>query len=822
MTLRSTSEIKILDLLCEGPIGGFATPITPKGQHKSILLNDNPAEIKNSEFEDGQVEFIQKIGNLGQGLKGEFLNAKNTEIITINEEIGTNYSETLKADNTVESRDYGGGQIVKKIQLTSTDLKIIRINFTIPALFSTAMEGIASGQLFSAKINIVVKIKGKGQAFTHALTKTIHGVTTTNYQFQEEIELIDSETDEQPFGAPPYSIKIIKNTTKNEKKDRGGELDYDIRKEDLVKLPTQTPFGGKRANRLICSSFELIAPAKPQVSGMALVGLTLSSEDFPQLPTRQYLIKGKKVRIFSNATSDPDTGRLTFDGEFDGNFLQSVIEQDDGEVIEEDQLVWTTCPVCIFIDMLTNSRYGAGDFVSTENISLVDLYPLAQYCNELVDIPDDSSADPNAITQEPRFAMNTIIGNQTSAYKLLQNMASVFRGMTYWASNTVNLGADHGNLGGEDAPDIDPVHLYNNSNVIEGVFSYSGTSVKTRSTKLRINYNDPKNDYKIDQVIIEDQSLIDKFGVQEKEIVAFGCTSKYQAQRMGQYMLRSEELDAEIVTFSTGLDGLFVLPGQVFAVSDLMRAGQRVGGRVSSATSTVITTDQTVALPAGDNKKLSCILSDGTLSTKNISSTSGTTITVSSAFDPVPLAQSVYVISTDNVQKQKFRCIDIKDNNNGTYTITGVQHNDSIYKLADNTTGDTKLELDERDISTFNENPQKPTDLVVTFSFVKVNNNTVNRALFQWSRGTNGASTKFNIRLDINGKSEASIDNFNQTTFEKDNLPEGATYTFQVEAVSIFNKLSGPVSKEGEVPSVTVNVSDGTVITEAEVPPDPE
>lgn len=204
--------------------------------------------------------------------------------------------------------------------------------------------------------------------------------------------------------------------------------------------------------------------------------------------------------------------------------------------------------------------------------------------------------------------------------------------------------------------------------------------------------------------------------MQEKEIVAFGCTSKHQAKRMGQYMLKTEELDAEIVTFSTGLDGLFVLPSQVFAIADLMRAGQRTGGRVSSATTTVITTDQTVALPAGDNKKLSCILSDGTLETKDISSSSGTTITVSSAFTSAPLAQSVYVISTDNVQKQKFRCIDIKDNNNGTYTITGVQHNDSIYDAADDTTGKpTDLEVDNRSITTFDETPQKPVDGVVTF-----------------------------------------------------------------------------------------------------------
>ena len=807
MTLRSTSTIRVLDLLCEGPIEGFAEAITDDGKQESILLNENAATVQGSKFEKGQVEVMQRFGTPGQTLGDEFLETKNTEVVTINEEIGENYREDLTVQNTVAKKHYGRGNIVKKIQTTATDLSVIRINFTIPALFSQAMEGIASGQLFSAKINYVIQIKGKGTSFQTPDNgaDTIHGVATTNYQFQVEIGMLKANG-EPAFGGPPYTIKIIKDTK--------AENDYDIRAKDLNKLPKNTPFGGKRANRLICSSFELITSAKAAVSNMALVGLKFSSEAFPQLPTRSYLIKGKKVRIFSNATAQDD-GRLTFDGEFDGNFLQSV----DADGNENDALVWTTCPVCIFIDMLTNTTFGAGDFVSTENISLVDLYPLARYCNQLVDIPDDSSADATATTQEPRFAMNTIIGNQTSAYKLLQNMASVFRGMTYWASNTVNVGADHGNL---DGTDIDPVHMYNNSNVIEGVFSYSGTSVKTRSTKLRINYNDPTNNYKIDQVIVEDQSLIDKFGVQEKEIVAFGCTSKYQAQRMGQYMLRSEELDAEIVTFSTGLDGLFVLPGQIFAVSDLMRAGQRVGGRVSSATTTVITTDQTVALPAGDNPKLSCILSDGTLETKGISSSSSTTITVSSAFTSAPLAQSVYVISTDNVQKQKFRCIDIKDNNNGTYTITGVQHNDSIYSAADDTTGTTKLEQDDRSISTFDEAPQKPIDLAVTHSEVKVNNNTVNRALFQWSRGTNGASTRFNIRLDVNGKSEVSIDNFDQTTFEHDNMQEGLTFLFKVKAVGLFGKESDFVEVEGEVPSVTTSSSTGTVVIEPEVPPDPE
>ena len=799
MALRSTSTIKIVDLLCEGPIEGFAKPLNEDKLSPSIFLNDNPAIISGQQsFDLGKVSAVLKVGTKGQNLPAEFNGAIKTENISIDEEIGTNYSETLTANNTVKSRDYGGGKILKTITTTSNPQKL-EIFFTIPALFSQAMEGIANGQLFSAKINYVVKIKGKGlSSFITAAQDTIHGISTTNYQFSEEIELVDEDGD-QKYGTSPYIIRIEKKTKQ--------ENDYDIKKTDLNKLPENTPFEGKRANRLICTAFAIKNITNTNISNMACVGLKFSSEAFPQLPKRSYLIKGKKVRIFSNAIPRDD-GSLKFVGEFDGNFLQD--EDEDGNT--HDVLTYTTCPVCIFIDMLTNSTYGAGDFINTENVSLVDLYPLARYCNQLVDIPDDSSDDVNATTQEPRFAINTVIGNQISAYKVLQNIASVFRGMTYWASNTVNVGADHGNL---DGSDIDPVHLYNNSSVIDGVFSYSGTSVKTRSTKIRVNFNDPNNNFKIDQVVIEDESLTAKFGVQEKEIVAFGCTSKYQAQRMGQYILKSEELDAEIVTFSTGLDGLFVLPSQVFAVADLMRAGQRTGGRVSSATTTVITTDQTVQLPSGNNKKLSCILSDGTLETRDISDNSGTTITVSSAFTSAPLAQSVYVISTDSVQTQKFRCINITDNNNGTYTITGVQHNDSIYNIADNTIGDTKLELDERDISTFDERPRKPTDLVVSFTEIIVNNNTVNRALFQWSRGTNGPAIKFDIELDVNGKTQVSLENYKQTTFEIDNLKLGEIFTFRVKAVGL---VSDPIKKSD------FTVLGPTEVTNAltELPPDPE
>ena len=346
-----------------------------------------------------------------------FGKALETEIITINKEIGSNYSETLTSKNTVKSRDYGKGQIIQKI--TDKEATKIQIIFTIPSLFSQALEGVTNGQLFSAKINYEVFIKGKGTGYVKKFKEEIKGISTTNYQIKT------SPISLKKF-KPPYNIKIKKITN--------GEDDFEVKKTDLVQLPKNTPFGNKRGNRLVCTSINLITPNEEKFTNMAYVGAKFSSEHFPTLPTRSYLIKGKKVKIFSNAVVRND-GSLNFENEvaFDGTFQAGRF--------------WTTCPVCIFIDMLTNKTYGAGNFVSLKNISLVDLYPLARYCNQLVNTPDG---------KEPRFAINTVIASQTSAYKLLQTLASTFRGMTFWASNTVNVTADHGNL---DKSDIDPVHV---------------------------------------------------------------------------------------------------------------------------------------------------------------------------------------------------------------------------------------------------------------------------------------------------------------------------------------------------------------------------
>ena len=660
MALNSTSTIKIIDLLCEGEIEAIV------GGKKGIFLDETPVQTGNvNNYSDEHFSFDFRTGTKNQSQLSDYQKGGASNLTNFSEEIGSNYSETKNAKNLVTSRNYGSGKTVK--QITDEQTTSVEFLFTIPALFCTAMEGIARGQLFNAKTRIKIFLKEAGTAFNEVYDRSFTGISTSDYQFKTPRIQLD--------GQPPYLFKIVKVTDK--------EKDYEVKKSDFEDLDPNTPLENTRANRVILTSMIERQDFKSRYPFTACVGLSLSTEAFGSLPTRSYLVKGTKVKIPHNAVVRND-GSLRFVGSFNGSL--------------KDGVHWTTCPVCIFFDMLTNDKHGAGDFVTASNISWVDLYPLAQYANQRVNTPDGL---------EPRFAINTVIAAQNDAYKVLQNLASTFRGMTYWAANTVNVGADHGNL---DGSDVDPVHLYNNSNVIDGIFNYSGTSLKTRSTSIRVRYNDPDNLYKPNVVVVEDYDLITKYGYQVKDLVAFGCSSKYLAQRLGTWMLKSEELDADIVVFQTGLDGLAVLPSQVFAVADEMRQGVQRAGRIASgATTTSIVLDKDLSSVLSSDPTsftLNCTLPDGSVESKTIKTVSTTTVTVKNAFSSAPQSQSVYTVTSSSLQHQKFRCIDVIDNNDGTYTIEGVQFNDSIYDAADKNT-----DLVLTDITAFDSTPQPPTNL---------------------------------------------------------------------------------------------------------------
>lgn len=725
MALNSTSTIKIIDLLCEGPIAGLV------GTTEGVFLDETPITTDGSRnFLGEDVSYDFKPGGRTQTKLEQGRNGTST-VTDINTQIGENYSETLNENDQVTDRDYGKGRVIR--QITDTDVESFEIIFTIPRLYSTAQEGLARGQLFNGKVRIKVDVQPRGGSYRNVYDRTITGIATSDYQTKTpRINLP---------GTGPWNIRCRKLDL--------GEDHFEVKFANFEEVEQNIPLASGRGNQIFWTALIEVQSLRTAYPFCAVAGLSLSTRQFNSLPTRAYKIRGRIVDIPSNAQVRAD-GSLTFNGAFDGSLKKA----------------WTTCPVACWHDMLTNTRYGSGDFVTSENISWVDLYPLAQYANQLVTTPDGN--------QEARFACNTVISNQAEAFNVLQDLASIFRGMLYWQTNTIHATADHGNL---DGTDLSPVHLYTNSNVISGAFEYSGTSLKTRSTSIRVRYNDPENFYRSNYVVVEDAALITKYGYQLKEIVAMGATSKWQAQRLGRWMLASEELDGETVTFATGLQGAVVTPGQIFAVADEMRQGARLAGRVASSTTTSITTDQNITLPGGSSHKITVTLADGTVESRTISTTANQVVNVSTAFTSAPLQQSIWSITSTTVEHQKFRCLSVSDNGDGQYSIVGVQHNDSIYATAD-----TGQDLTFQDVTTFDDAPRQPTGLTIATRQVRQNNNVINELTASWTRRTDAASIQYEIRYKIgdgNFISEFSTDN--RITIP--NLQVGAVVTLQIRSI---------------------------------------
>ena len=770
MALNSTSTVRLVDLLCEGPIEGF------DAINEQVFLDETPIFTGNDpNFPTEDVDVDYRLGGRRQTRLPQAGNATTT-VTGVALEVGENYSETVNENDEVTARDYGPGIVTR--QITDSEVNSVQLLFTIPRLFSTAQEGLAKGQLFNADLRIRVSVQAQGSAYNVVFDKTITGIALTDYQIKTPV--IELPRDAKGEGYP-WNIKVEKVNL--------GEGHFEVKFANFEEVPANTPLAIGRANQLIWSSIIERQEIRSAYPYTACVGLELNTRQFSSLPKRAYLVKGRLVQIPHNAAVRDDgsldlTQGVTFNG--------------------STRLSWTTCPVCVFADMVLNDRYGCGDFVSTSNISYTDLYPLIQYANQLVTNQDG--------TTEPRFACNVVIGDQAAAYNVLQDLASVFRGMSYWSSNTVQLAADHGNL---DGSAVDPVHLYTNSNVIEGVFSYTGSSLKTRSTSIRVRYNDPDNFYKPNFVIVEDAALITKYGYQVREIVAFGCTSRNQAYRLGRWMMASEELDGETITFSTGLQGAIVLPGQVFAVADEMRQGARIAGRCSAATTTTVTADITVTLPGGSSHTLTATLPDGTVETKTISSVIGSVITVSSAFSAAPLAQSIWSIQSSTVAHQKFRCVSVADGGDGTFAIVGVQHNDSIYDTADNADA-----LEYQPVTTFNKIPTAPSGLTFETKEVRRNNNVVNDVFMGFKHDDDGNIFGYEVRYKIDDGNYTTV-NLTTNDFVVEGVEPGSLLTFEIRSIGRDDTFQKSAWTTGTFVVPKEDQSSGGGTTTTELPPDP-
>ncbi|EOY7099602.1 phage tail protein [Enterobacter hormaechei] len=422
-----------------------------------------------------------------------------------------------------------------------------------------------------------------------------------------------------------------------------------------------------------------IIDAKLRYVNTALLYVEFDAKQFPNgIPQVVCNPKGRIIRVPD--TYDPET--RTYSGTWEGVF----------------KWAWTDNPAWIYYDIILNERFGLGQRIDATQIDKWELYRIAQYCDQQV--PDGKGGSGT----EPRFRCNVYIQDRNDAWTVLRDLAGIFRGMTYWGDNKMYVLADMPR---------DVWHIYNHASVVEGKFTFADPSETTRNTAALVNWSDPANHYKDTPEPVYDNDLAMRFDYRQLEMTAIGCTRQSEANRRGRWALLTNGI-GEVVTFSTGMD---VPPvGEVIGVAANELAGRTIGGRVSAVNGRNITLDRAADVKAGNRLFLN--LPSGTAQARTVQAVNGNTVTVTTPYSETPEAECNWGVDSDDLFIALFRVTGTRDNNDGTFEVTGTTYNPDIYSAVD-----TGARLDERPVSVIPPGVQAPPGNIVVDSYSTVNQN---------------------------------------------------------------------------------------------------
>jgi len=560
-----------------------------------------------------------------------------------------------------------------------------------------------------------------------------------------------------------------------------GSAPWDVRMRRITADSSATNL----VNKTWFDSYTEIIDAKLTYPNSALVALEVDASQFRSIPSRGYDIYGIKVRIPSNY--NPTTRAYT--GLWDGTF----------------SIAWTDNPAWCFYDLLTNERYGLGSFIDQAQVDKWSLYDIARYCDELV--PDGFGGT------EPRFTCNLFLQTREEAYKVIANFASIFAGITFWSAGSITASADKPS---------DPSMIFTPANVIEGAFNYSGSSLKARHTVALVTWNDPSDAYRQKIEYVQDDEGVAKYGIVETEVTAFGCTSRGQAHRLGRRILLTELLASETVGFKCGLDGTYCAPGEVIGTIDPVRSGVRFGGRVMSATDTVITIDAPVTLDALKSYTLYCVMPDGSLENRDVVSVTGSVsaLTVSAPFSSAPQPDGMWVLSASELVMEQWRILGIVESEPGILEISALAHRPDKYDAIDN-----NLVLEPLKTSSLSTVPASVTGITLSESLYLTGTEVKSRALIGWDH-LDGLRWTVEWRVGEGNWFSYSVD---VAQFQIDDTTPGI-YEIRIYAVnalgrrgpapSNFLEILGKTAPPSDVSGFTVIKSNGLALPAWDLSPD--
>ncbi|WP_142966592.1 host specificity protein J [Enterobacter cloacae] len=503
----------------------------------------------------------------------------------------------------------------------------------------------------------------------------------------------------------------------------------------------------KIGDTMMLQSFTEVIDAKLRYPNTALLYIEFDSSQFNgSIPQISCEPRGRVIRVPD--TYDPET--RTYSGTWAGTF----------------KWAWTDNPAWIFYDLVVSDRFGLGDRLTTANIDKWTLYQVAQYCDQMV--PDGKGGSGT----EPRYTCNVYIQERNDAYTVLRDFAAIFRGMTYWGDDQIVALADM-------PRDVD--FTYTHANVIDGRFTYSSSTTKNRYTNALVSWSDPDNAYSDAMEPVFEQALVARYGFNQLEITAIGCTRQSEANRKGRWGILTNNKD-RVVTFNVGEDGNIPQPGYVIAVADRNLSGRDLGGRISAVNGRVLTLDRAPHASAADRMIVN--LPSGVSQSRTIQSITGNKVTVTTAYSETPVAEAVWVIESDELYAQQYRVITVTDNNDGTFTIIGANHDPDKFDRID-----TGAIIDQRPVSVIPPGNQSPTANIVISSFSVVQQNiSVETIRVSWDQAQNAIAYEAQWRR--NDGNWVNMPRSSTTSFDVPGIYVGR-YLVRVRAINAAEISSG-------------------------------
>ena len=638
-SLRSRSEATVVGVMSEGEVYGFETGVDPLTK---IFLDGTPIKNFDGSLNYGVSKFFTGSAAIANG-KGGLIPAISQSIpglqrgtitgevnaVVVDYRVGTQDQDPMPGFDDVRAEQSVGLRLARVSgPITRTTLASnfsrLRVRVGIGALFFIDKE---TGDVKGRTVSFSVKIHPIGGSYIDPTPQTISitGKSRGPVDFEYEYTL---------SGTGPWVVTL----------------------ERLTADPTSTSV----SDDLFFKGIVGILDRSFRYPNSCLIGIKIGAENFTGVPVISAEMLGVKVKIPSNY--NPFTRQ--YSGIWDGSF----------------QTNWTNNPAWIFYDLLTNTRYGAGEFITESQVDRYSLLPIAQYCDELV--PDGKGG------MEPRMTFNAYITDRGDAYEVLNALAASFRGLTYFAEGTI--------VAIQDRPK-NVTKIFSPANVIQEVddggevtsapFIYEGSARKARKTVALVSWNDPSDTYKEKIEYVEDVAGARRYGIQELEVRAMGTTSQGQAQRIGRWMLLTNQLETSTVSFKVATEGHFVLPGEIIGIADPARQGKRFGGRIVAATTSAVTIDAPFTFIVGKSYSLTVTLENGAVQSRTVTNGTGeaSVVTISSPLSSLPVSGGMWVLQEDGEGYELYRVGAINEDS-GELTIFATEYDPSKFTETDEAT----------------------------------------------------------------------------------------------------------------------------------------